>query len=146
MYCEDVQCIIDTEEELELGGIIAGSSTNYTIYDSGPRRDITGSWSDRNETSNDSGAEADSGPFLLKSVIKDTPGDTSNGSREVGDNGRHNCTQIRRESRTSIEAEPTNPEEDGTDDNVGDVVRTKVELMGAMSASLAEHEGICQSS
>jgi hypothetical protein len=43
-------------------------------------------------------------------------------------------------------AEPTNPEKDGSDDNMCYIVGPVVELVSAMSSTLAQHDGVCKSS
>jgi hypothetical protein len=48
---KDVECIIDTNEELEFGSIIASESADNTENDCRPRWDVTGSGSDSDETS-----------------------------------------------------------------------------------------------
>jgi len=37
---EDIESIIDSDDEFQLGGIVASSSTNNTVDDSSPRRDL----------------------------------------------------------------------------------------------------------
>lgn len=146
MYREDIQGIIDTDEELELRCVIAGSSADDTEYDGRPGRNVTRSRCDRNQTRNNPRAEADGGPLLFKSVIKDAPRDTTNGGGQIRDDRSHDRTHIRTESRPRVETEPTHPEEDGTDNDVCDVVRSEVELVRTVSTSLAEHQGVGQCS
>ncbi len=89
MHCEDIQRIVNADEKFELSGVVAGSSANDAIDNSGPGWDVTGPWRDRDQACNNPGAEADSGPFLLESVVKNTPGDASDGSCEIGNDGSH---------------------------------------------------------
>lgn len=142
---ENVERIVRAEEVLELRGVVAEGASNNTKDDGGPSRNETGTGSNGDEASDDAGAETDGGPLLLKTVIDQAPGDATNASREVGDDGSHDCTQIGSASRTGVESEPTNPEEDGADDNVGNVVRAVVELLGAVATTLSEHVRIGKS-
>lgn len=91
---KNIQSIVDSEEELELGGIVGACGSDNTIDDSGPGGDITGARSDGNETGDDTRAETNSRPLALETVIKDTPGDTSDASCEVGYNGGHDSAEV----------------------------------------------------
>jgi hypothetical protein len=97
------------------------------------------------KSSNNTGAETDCGPLALKTIIKHTPCDTSDAGSQVSNNCGHDSTHVGSESGTSIESEPTNPEEDSPDDNVCHVVGAVVQLMGAMSSALAQHDGVRES-
>lgn len=143
---EDIKSVVDVDEELELGGVVAGGASDNTVDDSSPGSDETRAGSDGDETSNDTGAEADGRPLLLKTVVEETPGDTTNGSSNLGDDASHDTTEVSREGGTTVEAEPADPEEDCAEDNVGDVVGTVVELVGAVAATLSEHEGVGEGS
>lgn len=142
----DIKRIVNTQDILELGTVVASSSTDNTKDNSGPGWDETRSRSNGNETSNNTGAETDGGPLLLESVVKKTPGDTSNGSGQVGHNGGHDSAEVSTQGRTGVESEPSDPEENGTNDNVGDVVRAVVELVSTVTTTLAEHQGVGESS
>ena len=143
MNREDIKSVIDSKNELQLGGIIAGSCSDNSKYNSGPGRDVTRTRRNCDETSDNARAEPNGGPFLLQSVIKHTPSDTTHGSCKIGDDGSHDSTHVGAQSRSSIEAEPSNPEENGADDDVGDIVRAIVQFMCSMATSLAEHERVC---
>jgi hypothetical protein len=100
MLGEDVESIVDAEDELELGGVVGTGGSDDTVDDSGPCGNETGSRSDGYKTGDDSGAEPDSGPFALKTVIENTPGDTSDASGQVSYDGCHNSTHVCSESGT----------------------------------------------
>jgi hypothetical protein len=70
---EDIKSIINAEDELELSGVVGTGGTENTVDDGGPGWDETRARSNGNESSNDTGAETDSGPLAFKTVIKDTP-------------------------------------------------------------------------
>lgn len=126
---EDIESIVNTEDELELGGILCSVScglegnqaelamgtyistcgTNNTVDHSSPGGNETRAGSDGYETRNDTGAETNSGPLALKTIIQNTPGDTSYTSSQVGDHGSHDGAQVGSESGTSVESKPANP-------------------------------------
>lgn len=161
---EDIEGVINMEDILEpseavrvcfwmeegggdlLGGIVGTSGTEDTVDDGSPGRNETGTRSNGNETSDDTGAETDSGPLALKTVIENTPCDTTDTGSKVGNNSSHDSAHIGSKSRSSVETEPSNPEENGADDDVGYVMRTVVELMGAVTTTLAQHDGVCECS
>lgn len=108
------------------GTYISTCSTDNTIDDRSPRRNETRTRGNGDKASNDTGAESYSGPFLLKTIIENTPSDTTDTSSEVGDHGGHDGAEVGSESRTGVESEPANPEEDSANDDVCDVVRAVV--------------------
>jgi len=146
VFSENIKSIIDTEDEFELGCVVSSCGTDNTIDNCRPGRDEAGPWRDSNKAGNDTGAETNSGPFALKTIIKDTPCDTSNAGSQVSNNSGHDSAHVGGKSRTSVESEPTNPEEDGSDDNVCHVVGAVVQLVGAVPSALAQHDGVCKSS
>jgi hypothetical protein len=85
-------------------------------------------------------------PLALETVVNQTPSDTTNASSKVGAHSRHNSAEVSRQSRPSVEAEPSHPEEYGADDDMRNVVRTVVELLGTMSAPLSKHIRVCKRS
>lgn len=103
---EDIERVIDMEEELEFGGIVASDSSDYTEDNSRPGRDEARTRGDCDQSRNDTTAETNSGPFPFKTVVEKTPGNTTDASRKVGDNCSHNSTKVGSESTTSVEAEP----------------------------------------
>lgn len=129
MLSEDIEGVIDAENELELGGIVGTCCSNNTVDDCSPGGNESGTRSDCNETGDNPRAEADGGPLALKTIIEDAPGDASDAGSEVGDNCGHDSAHVGGESGTGVESKPTNPEEDGADDNVCDVVGTIIELV-----------------
>lgn len=67
------------------------------------------------ETDDGSRAESDGTPLPLETPIQDQPGDSSNGSGEVGNDASRNSSEVGGHGRSSVESEPTEPEEDGTE-------------------------------
>jgi len=91
---EDIESIVNSEEELELGGIVGTSGANDTEDHCCPSGHETGTRSDGHKTGNDTRAETDGGPFAFKTVVHHAPGDTTNAGCEVGHNGCHHGAQV----------------------------------------------------
>ena len=66
---EDIKGVIDAEKEFDLSAVIACRTGSNTVDDSRPSGNVSGSRRDSHETSNNTRAESNSRPFLLKSVI-----------------------------------------------------------------------------
>jgi hypothetical protein len=160
---EDIKSVVDAEHELELGGVVGTCCSDDSVDDCSPGGNESGPGSDGNETGDDARTEADGRPLALKTIIEETPGDASDAGGEVGDYCGHDCAHVGSESGTSIESKPTNPEEDGADDDVCDVVGTIIKLVSlcyivslilnwergqtyTVTAALAQHDGVSQSS
>ena len=66
------------------------------------------------------------------------PSQAADGRSEVSDNACLDSTEIRRERGAAVESKPTEPEEDGADDDVRRVVRLVREALGAPAAPAPE--------
>lgn len=159
---EDIKRIVNPKDELQFGGIIAGDAPDDTKDNSRPGRNVPTSRSNGDQTRNHATAEADGRPFALQAVIKETPGYSTDTGGQVRDDGGHDSTQVCGESATGIETEPSedllvyrqsrscrkhhipDPEEDGSNDDVGDVVRTIVQLVGTVAPALPQHQRVSQ--
>ena len=106
---EDIKRVINSNDELQFGGVVGGDSTDNTVDDGGPGSNITGAGSDGNETSNGTRAETDGAPLLLKTVVKKNPGNTTSSSGKVGDEAGHDSTDVHAQGGTTVEAEPADP-------------------------------------
>lgn len=136
---KDIQGVINLEPILELGGVVASDSADNTEDESGPWGHEARSRSNSYQASDDSRAETHGRPLPLESVIQKTPSDTANRSGEVGHKGCHDSSHVGGKGRASVESEPSHPEENSANDDVGDVVRAVVELMGAVTTAFSEH-------
>lgn len=144
---EDIERIVNVEEVLDLRGEVTGDGTDDTEDDGGPGWDESSGRSDGNETSDGTGAESDSGPLAVESVIHESPCDTTGGSCSVSDEAGHDSADVGSKSRATVESEPANPQEDRAEDDVSNVVRTVWESSSrAISRALAEHDGVCEGS
>lgn len=143
MLCKDIKAIVDLEPELDLGRQVAHNSANDTVDDGRPGGNETRGGSDSDKASNSTTAEANCTPLPLNTVVHQAPGETTNAGSNVGDNTGHNSTQVRSERTTAVETEPADPEEDGAEDDMGDVVRAVREAMAVVvPGALAKHERV----
>jgi hypothetical protein len=139
MHSEDVKSIVATEEVLQLGRVVASNSTNSAENNRCPSWNVARSWSNGDQASNNTGAETNRRPLAFQTIVNETPGDTANASSKVRAQGGHDRAQVRRKGRSCIEPEPSNPQENGTDNDVGYVVWAIVQLLGTVTATLAQH-------
>lgn len=145
MLSKDIESIINLQPVFDLGGIIAGDATNNAEDDSRPGGNESRGRGDSNETSDSAGAETDSGPLLIETVIENTPGDSSNRCGNVSDDASHDRAHVSSEGATTVEAEPSNPEEHDTEDNVGHIVRTVWKTASVVvSRALTKHQAVCE--
>lgn len=134
---EDVEGIVNTKDELQLRRVVGSRGAQDAVDDGRPRGDVTTPRRNRDQPGHNTRAEPDRRPLLLESVVENTPRDASHRCRQVRDYSGHYSPQIRRQRRSSIEAEPTHPQEHRADNNMRDVVRPVIQLVRAVAASLA---------
>ena len=115
---KDIERIINANEELEFGRVVACDSANHTENDSRPRRNVTRGRSDGNEAGNGTRAPADSRPFAFKSVIDQHPCKSTDRCSKIGNDAGHGCTKIAAESGTTVESKPSEPEENSSENDV----------------------------
>lgn len=61
----------------------------------------------------------------------------------MGDDAGHDGTQVRAERAATVETEPSDPEEHGSEDDVGNVVRSVWKaVVLVVSCASAEHQGV----
>ena len=128
---ENVQRIVDAQDELEFGGVIGAGGTHDAVDDCRPGGHEAGSRGDGDQAGHHAGAEAHGGPLALEAVVEDAPGDAADTSGEVGDDGCHDRAHVGREGRACVETEPADPEEDGADDDVRDIVWAVVQFVSS---------------
>lgn len=141
-----IEAFIDTENKLELRSKVAADTTDDTEDESRPGGDVTSTGGDGDETGNGTGAETNRGPLLLKPVIEENPSKTSGASSEMSDDEGHGSTVVGGEGGTTVEAEPTDPEENRPENDVGDVVRAVGEAVDlGVAGALTQHKGVSES-
>jgi len=96
--CKDIERIVNADEELEFGCIIANDTADDTEDDSRPRRDVSRCRRDGNKTSNGTRAPTDSGPFAFKAVIDQHPCKSTHRCSKIGDDASHNSAKVAAES------------------------------------------------
>lgn len=135
---ENIETVVNSDVKLDLGSKVASETTDES--DSKRRRgtDVSSGGSDGDETRDGTGAEPDGGPLSLQSPIEQHPGDTTDGSSQVGNDACLDGSEVGRESRSTVESKPTEPEEDCTEDNVRGVVGLVGESLGTVTSSLTE--------
>lgn len=142
---KDVESLVDANEKLELGGKVGGSTTDNTEDGAGPDGDVTGSGGDGDETGDGAGAEADGGPLALQAVVEEDPRQTGQASGQVGDEEDLGRQDVGSEGRAAVEAEPADPEKDGAEHDVGDVMGPVGETVQTLVTSpLADHERVSE--
>ena len=106
---ENVERIVDSEQELDLGAVVASRCANNAKDYSRPGGNETGARGDGDEASNDAGAESNGRPLLLKPIVQQTPCDSTDRGSQVGHNGGHDGAQVGGKGRAGVKAEPTHP-------------------------------------
>ena len=140
---EDIEAVVDANEELDLGGEVADNGAHDTDDEAAPGSNETRRGRDGDEAGDGTGAETDGAPLLLESIIEEHPRNTTAGGSEVGDVASHNGADVHGQGGTAVEAKPADPEEDGAEDDVGDVVRAVGQaVVVVVAGALAEHEGV----
>ena len=128
--------------ELDLGSKIANNTRDYTEDDGGPRGDITRCWSGRNETGNTAGTPSNHTPFLCKSEIQDAPGHRCEHGSQARVPACHHGAKVSPESRSSVESQPSKPEENRDQGNERNVVWSEVQHH--LLLALSKDHRICQ--
>lgn len=145
LLAKDIKCIINSQPVLELRAVIAGNSAYDTENWRGPCGDETRCRGDGNKTCDSARAESDRGPFFVEAIIEEHPGHTSAARSSVSDEASHDSTHVCRQGGAAVEAEPANPEENGTKDDMRHVMGSVWETVGiGVSRSLAKHNAVCE--
>jgi hypothetical protein len=112
--------------EHTLGSKVSNNTRGDTEDDGCPRSDETGGGSGSDETGDSTGAPADHGPLAGKTPIEKNPGHRGEHGGEVGVPASHGSAKVGTEGRSTVEAQPSEPQENGAEGDEGDVVRTEV--------------------
>lgn len=138
---EHIEGLVDPEEELDPRRKVTRDRPNKRHRDRRGCLDESSCGGDDDETDDRSGAEPDGGPLSLETPVEDEPGQSSDRGGEVGDDAGGDGSEVGGEGGSSVEPEPSEPEEDCAEDDVGRVVRLERESLGSVAASLAEVAG-----
>lgn len=146
VHGKDIQSVVNTEQEFQFRSVITRNAGEHAVDDGAPGGHEPRSRCDGDQTGDDAGAEAHGRPFLLQPIVEQTPGDAADTRCQVGDHGSHDGAHRSAQCRTSVEAEPTHPQEDGANDDLSDIMGPEVQLVSAVPAAFAEHQRVCQRS
>jgi len=138
---KDIERLVDSDEELDLGGKVTADTSDETDRDGSGSSDVTRGGGDTDKTGDGTGAKTDGGELALEPPVEQHPSDTADGGGEVGHDASLDGTKVGGESGSTVEAEPAEPEEDCAEDDKGSVVGLVSETLGAVAASLAEVHG-----
>lgn len=142
-----IEGLVNAEEELDLGSKVASDGTNNAKDNSRPGRDVTGTGRDGDETSNNAGAETNGAPLPLEAVVEQAPGKATDAGGNVRDQAGHDGAEVGGEGAATVKAEPADPEENGSEDDMGDVVGAVGEAVGLVVAiALSEHQSVGEGS
>jgi len=119
---KDIETVVNLEIVLEVEGVVAGSGSDDSDWDGSVDWNVTASWGDTDETGNGTSAKGDDGPLLaLAEIVDDTEGQGTARCSKIGVDGSVDGSDGHVDSGTTIEAEPTEPEEDGSEGDKEDV-------------------------
>lgn len=145
--------VVDAEDVLDAGSIVGGDGGDKADGKSRGRANKSSSGSDAveneelapassggadrvhspDESSDDTRAESNGRVLAGTEVIEEHPGNSSHGGGDVSDHGGLDSAQVHGELRSSVEAEPSEPEQDSAGDDVRDGVGAVGKLGGAVA-------------
>lgn len=135
VLCEEIESVINADEMLDLGSVIACRGGDNTKDDTGPQWDKARAGGGSHETGNRTGAETNHGVLFLDSVIEQTPDNTTGGCGDAGVEGSIYGSEVGAKGRTGIETDPSEPEHECAEGDEGDVVWTEVDELALVSTS-----------
>ena len=121
-----IERVVDADEELDLGAKVAGDTRDDTENDAGPRVDEARGRGGGDESRDAARAPADHGPLAGEAVVEDAPCHGSKHGGETRVPAGHDSTEVGAKGRATVETQPAEPQEDGTQGDEGDVVRAEV--------------------
>jgi len=143
---KNIKRLVNANKELDLGGKVAENTADHAKDNGSPRGDETSSRGNCNKTSNGTAAEANGAELLLKAIVKQAPGEASDACRNVGHHASHGSAHVGSKSTAAVEAEPADPEENSTQDDMRDIVGAVWQAVHFVVASpLPQHESVGES-
>lgn len=137
---EDVHAVVDAHPVLDLGAEIAEHAGHDAEGDGAPGVEVAGGRGGGHEAGDGAGTPADHGELAGQAPVEEDPGHRGHGGGEVGVPRGHDRAQVGAEGGAAVEAEPAEPQEDGAEEDEGDVVRAEVEHH--LLLALAEHKRV----
>ena len=110
-----------------LGSEVSNNTGSDTEDNASPRSKETGAGRGSDETRDGTGTPADHRPLAGKAPIEENPGHRGEHGSQVGVPASHDSAEVGTESRATVEAQPSKPQENGTEGDERDVVRAEVE-------------------
>jgi len=110
-----------------LGSKVSNNTGGDSEDDGCPRSDETRGGSGSDETRDDTGTPTDHGPLARKTPIEKNPGHGGEHGSEVGVPASHGSAKVGTEGRSTVEAQPSEPQENGAEGDERDVVGAEVE-------------------
>lgn len=126
-----------------LCGEIANNTGSNAKDNASPRGKEAGSGSSSNQARDGAGTPADHRPLASQAPIEDNPSDGREHGGQVGVPACNDGAEVGTESRSSVEAQPAEPQQDSSKGDERDVVRAEVEHHLLLAAS--QNHGVCES-
>lgn len=109
-----------------------------------PDGDVASRGRDADQTGDGARAGTDDGEAALGAdVVDEDPAEDAEGGGGVGVEGGQHGADGAVQRGTAVETEPSEPDEDGADEDESGVVSAAVDLV-ALGEALAEDEGVCK--
>ena len=145
MELEDVHALVDLNPFVDVVAERADGAGQEADQRGDPDGDVASRWRDADQTGDGTRAGADDGEAALGAdVVNENPAEDAEGGGGVGVEGSQHGADCAVESGTAVEAEPSEPNKDGADEDESGVVSAAVDLL-ALGEALAENEGVCES-
>lgn len=143
MELEDIHSLVDVQPLVDVVTEGANDGGEETDDSGQPRANVTGSRSNTHKSSDDTlTGTNNTEATLVLDVVDEHPADgTSRGSRIGVESGQHG-TDAAVQRRTAVEAEPSEVDENGAQEDKSNVVRLSVGLVTLGLLALSQCEGI----
>ena len=130
--------VVDTHGVLQSGAQVGNDRRNDTDESGSGSTDESSSRGNGNKTGNGTSTKTDDGPFTLESEIHNHPGDGAGRSSQVCVENGKGSLHGSGETRSTVEPEPSDPEEDCTENDLGYVGWLENDTLGPVTSSVAD--------
>ena len=124
-----VEGVVEVVLLRELDARVAPRHAEDADDEGGPRLDVGGGGRDRGQTGDRADARTDEGGLAFHLPFEQEPEEERGGGGDFGIHRRDDGGAIGEKGGTSVEAEPTEPEETGTESDERNVVRVRVDVV-----------------
>ena len=132
-----------TVQRHTLGGKVTNKTSDDSKNDGSPWWNETRSGSSSNKTRDTAGTPSDHRPLASESPVEKNPSNGGKHGGQVGVPASHGSAHVGTKGRSTVEAQPSKPEEDGSESDKRNVVWTKVQHHLLLTAT--ENHGVCES-